>query len=82
MFGDPLYDFARVRMYLWHFNLGNQAVKEYYELMQFTPQQKNLEDLYWLSRIIQYLAWYSEDPDDFNKGRINLHQDYLRVYNW
>ncbi|MDP2692860.1 MAG: aminoglycoside phosphotransferase family protein [bacterium] len=82
MFGDPLYDFARVRMYLWHFNLGDQAVKEYYDLMQFTPQQKNLEDLYWLSRVIQYLAWYSEELSEFNTGRINLHQDYLRAYNW
>lgn len=82
MFGDPLYDFARVRMYLWHFNLGDQAVKEYYELMQFTPQEKNLEDLYWLSRIIQYLAWYSEELNEFNTGRIKLHQDYLRTYEW
>lgn len=82
MFGDPIYDFARVRMYLWHFNLGDQAVKEYYELMYFTPQQKKLEDLYWLSRVIQYLAWYSEELSEFNTGRINLHQDYLRAYNW
>jgi|CXWL01.1.fsa_nt_gi hygromycin-B 4-O-kinase len=82
MFGDPIYDFARVRMYLWHFNLGDQAIKKYYELMQFTPHQKDLEDLYWLSRVIQYLAWYSEELDDFSKGRINLHQEYLRAYEW
>lgn len=82
MFGDPLYDFARVRMYIWHFNLGDQAIKEYYELMQFTPQQKNLEDLYWLSRVIQYLGWYSEELTEFNIERIKLHRDYLRAYPW
>jgi aminoglycoside phosphotransferase (APT) family kinase protein len=82
MYGDPIYDFARVRMYLWHFNLGDEAVKKYYEIVDFTPQQKELEDLYWLSRIIQYLGWYSEELNEFTKGRIKLHQDYLRCYDW
>jgi aminoglycoside phosphotransferase (APT) family kinase protein len=82
MFGDPIYDFARVRMYLWHFDLGDQAISDYYDLMQFTQQQKKLEDLYWLSHVIQYLAWYSEELTEFNKGRIELHQDYLRAYTW
>ncbi len=82
MFGDPLYDFARVRMYLWHFDLGDQAIKEYYDLMQFTPEQRELEELYWLSRVIQYLGWYSENLTEFTRGRIKLHQDYLRTYAW
>ncbi|MCR4279286.1 MAG: aminoglycoside phosphotransferase family protein [Candidatus Zambryskibacteria bacterium] len=82
MFGDPIYDFARVRMYLWHFNLGDHAVKEYYELLNFSSEQKKLEDLYWLSRVIQYLVWYSEELNEFNTGRIKLHQDYLRTYEW
>lgn len=82
MFGDPIYDFARVRMYLWHFNLGDQAIKEYYELMQFTPYQLELEDLYRLSYVLHYLAWYSEELNEFNTGRIKLHQDYLRAYEW
>lgn len=82
MYGDPIYDFARVRMYLWHYNLGDHAVKEYYDLMNFNPKQKQLEDLYWLSRIIQYLAWYSEELSEFNNERIKLHQDYLRAYEW
>lgn len=82
MYGDPIYDFARVRMYLWHFNLDDEAIKEYYELMGFVPHQKELEDLYWLSRVIQYLGWYSEELNEFNRGRIKLHQDYLRDYDW
>lgn len=82
IFGDPIYDFARVHMYLWHFNLGEQAIKGYYDLMDFTPQQKKLEDTYWLSYVIHYLAWYSEELTEFNRERIKLHQGYLQTYNW
>jgi len=82
MFGDPIYDFARVRMYIWHFNLGNKALEDYYKLVSFTPEQKQLEELYWLSRIIEYLAYYSEELNEFNVGRIKLHQDFLRGYKW
>ena len=82
MYGDQIYDFARVRMYLWHFNLDDQTTNEYYELMDFGPHQKELEDLYWLSRVIQYLGWYSEKLNEFTKGRIKLHQDFLRAYQW
>jgi aminoglycoside phosphotransferase (APT) family kinase protein len=82
MFGDPIYDFARVRMYLWHFNFNERAINDYYNLVDFSADQKKLEDLYWLSRIIQYLAWYSEDLTEFNLSRIKLHQEYLRNYIW
>jgi aminoglycoside phosphotransferase (APT) family kinase protein len=79
MFGDPIYDFARIRMLIWHFDLGEETIKKYYDLINYTPKQKKLEDLYWLSRVIQYLAWYSEELTEFNLGRIKLHQDYLRI---
>lgn len=82
MFGDPLYDFARVRMYLWHFDFSEKAVNDYYDLVHFSAEQKNLEDLYWLSRVIQYLGWYSEELTEFNLSRIKLHQEYLRTYIW
>lgn len=82
MFGDPLYDFARVRMYLWHFNFSQKSINDYYDLVNFSPDQKRLEDLYWLSRVIQYLAWYSEELTEFNLSRIKLHQEYLRNYIW
>lgn len=82
MFGDPVYDLARVRMYIWHFNLPKETLDEYYSLLSFSEEQKKLEDLYWLSRIIEYLAYYSEDLNDFSVGRIKLHQDFLRIYNW
>jgi hygromycin-B 4-O-kinase len=82
MFGDPIYDFARVRMYLWHFNFSETAIHDYYDLVNFSADQKKLEDLYWLSRVIQYLAWYSEELTEFNISRIELHQEYLRNYVW
>lgn len=82
MFGDPIYDFARVRMYIWHFNLSDETLKRYYELLSFTPEQKHIEELYWLSRVIEYLAYYSEKLNEFNQGRIKMHQDFLRAYEW
>ncbi len=82
MFGDPIYDFARIRMYIWHFNLSNETIDAYYKLMKYTPEEKKLEDLYWLSRVIQYLAWYSEEVNQFNTERIKQHQNFLRNYNW
>jgi len=82
MFGDPIYDFARVRMYIWHFNLPDATLKRYYELLSFAPEQKQLEKLYWLSRVIEYLAYYSEEMNEFNLGRIKMHQDFLRAYEW
>jgi aminoglycoside phosphotransferase (APT) family kinase protein len=82
MFGDPIYDFARVRMYLWHFNFNETVIRDYYNLVNFSAEQKKLEDLYWLSRVIQYLAWYSEELTEFNVSRIKLHQEYLRNYAW
>lgn len=82
MFGDPIYDFARVRMYIWHFNLSEDTLEKYYSLLSFSEGQKRLENLYWLSRAIEYLAYYSEELNDFNVGRIKLHQDFLRTYKW
>jgi len=82
MFGDPLYDFARVRMYMWHFNFNEKSINDYYDLMNFSATQRDLEDLYWLSRVIQYLGWYSEELTEFNLSRIKLHQEYLRNYIW
>lgn len=82
MFGDPLYDLARVRMYIWHFDLGEEVVENYYKLLGYTEEQKKIEELYWLSRVIQYLGWYSEELHEFNVGRIKLHQGYLRNYKW
>lgn len=82
MYGDPIYDFARIRMYIWHFNLGDKVIEEYYSLLNYTDEQKKLDTLYWLSRVIEYLAYYSEELNEFNTSRIKLHQGFLRNFNW
>lgn len=82
VFGDPLYDFARIRMFLWHFALPEETVTAYYDLMRYTEAEKKREQLYWTARVIQYLAWYSEEDTSFNTSRIALHQDYLRKIKW
>lgn len=82
MFGDPIYDFARVRMLIWHFNLGGSALADYDALTSFSNRQKRMEEIYILSRIIEYLAYYSQERSEFNVGRIRLHQGFLRSYNW
>src|SRR3989344_366392 len=82
IFGDPLYDFARIRMFIWHFHLGRKVVEDYYKLLSYTPEQKKREELYWLLRVIQYLRWYSEELSEFNIARVKLHQDLLRKYQW
>ena len=80
MFGDPIYDFARIRMLIWHFNLGNSVADEYYSLRNYTKEEKELDELYWVSRVIEYLAYYSEELNEFNRGRIEMHEEFLREY--
>lgn len=82
MYGDPIYDFARVRMYIWHFNLKSQTLNSYYTALKLTLEERNYEEIYMLVRIIEYLAYYSEELNEFNTGRIKLHQDFLKNYNW
>ncbi len=82
IFEDPIYDFARIRMYIWHFNLGDEVLENYNKLLSFTSERKQLEEIYLLSRIIEYLAYYSEELTKFNLGRISLHQEFLKSYNW
>ena len=82
LFGDPIYDFARIRMLIWHFGLPLGVLQNYRKLTDYNLEQIKREDLYWLTRVIQYLAWYSDKPTDFDLGRINLHQEFLRNYHW
>lgn len=82
IFGDPIYDFARIRMFIWHFNLGKKVEENYYKIMSYTDHEVDLENLYWLSRVIEYLEAYSEELNKFNVGRMKLHQDFLKNYKW
>lgn len=78
MFGDPLYDFARVRMFIFHFQLGDAALFRYYGALKLTEAEREREELYLLSQIIDYIAWYAQKKNSFNDGRLRLHQDFLR----
>lgn len=82
VFGDPIYDFARIKMLIWHLDLGKTALNNYNDLLKFNAQDKALEELYMLIRIIEYLAYYSDELNKFNINRIKLHQDFLRKYKW
>lgn len=82
IFGDPIYDFARIRMLMWHFNIKGDVLEKYYELLRLTEEEKKLEELYLLSQIIEYIGWYSATKNDFNASRLKLHQDFLRAYKW
>lgn len=80
MFGDPIYDFARLKMFIWHFNLGEEVLQQYYSLVNFNEKERDKEQIYFVSFVIEYLAYYSEELDEFNKSRLILHQNYLREF--
>lgn len=80
IFGDPLYDFARVRMFIWHFNFGADALKHYYELLQLTDEEKQYEEFYFVHQIFKYIGWYSEVNSEFTNARLKMHQEYLEEY--
>lgn len=81
-FGDPIYDFARIRMLIWHFDLGDSALKMYYDCLGYDDKQIKLDTLYWVFRVIEYLEFYSEEENVFNLGRIKLHEGFLREFDW
>ncbi len=82
LWGDPLLDFARIRMFIWHFRLGNEVENEYYRLQNYSAEERKREQIYWLYWVIEYLAWYTEDYDDLSISRIQLHQEFLREVDW
>lgn len=77
-FGDPLYDFARLKLLMWHFDFSSVAVRAYEKLTNFSSEEKVREEIYFLSLMIEYLAYYSEQLCDFNLKRIAKHQVFLK----
>ncbi|MFA7171550.1 MAG: aminoglycoside phosphotransferase family protein [Candidatus Paceibacterota bacterium] len=77
-FGDPLYDFARVRMFIFHFNISEETEREYFRSLDLTEEERMREDMYLESQILDYITWYCEKKNDFNAGRLRSHQDFLR----
>jgi thiamine kinase-like enzyme len=78
IFGDPTYDFSRLRLLFWHYNLWDKVKNYYYKLLGFSSEQKELEDLYFISRVMEYLSYYSRKIDEFSIPRIKAHQSFLR----
>ncbi|MDP2656648.1 MAG: phosphotransferase [bacterium] len=82
MFGDPLYDFVRIRLYIFHFNLKHGSRKTYFDLLHLTKEEKEREELYFVIQILNYIGWYSEVKNDFNTSRLAMHQEFLKNYPW
>lgn len=73
-FGDPLYDFARFRLNIWH-NFNKEATEIYHRVLDLRPADKPLEQLYFYMHVVDYINWFSESNDT---ERLKLHLDYLR----
>lgn len=82
IYGDPAYDFARIRMLIWPFDLGSSALKMYYDVLGYDNKQIKIDTLYWVFRVIEYLEFYSEEENEFNLRRIKLHEEFLREFDW
>jgi len=76
-FGDPLYDFARFKLHLWHREVEEKCVQDFLNLLNLNEEEINKMNLYFNIFVLQYLAYYSEKENEFNLSRISKHQDYL-----
>ncbi len=57
IYGDTLFDFARLRMNINH-RMDKHALKEYYSNLNLSEKQKEIEEIYYLWHIIIYVAHY------------------------
>lgn len=80
MFGDPLYDFARTRLFIIHHDLGKSVMRSFEQGLNLSPNQESRLMLYFYMIVLEYLNWYTEEIDEFNLGRIKLHQQLLNEW--
>lgn len=81
MFGDPLYDMARVKLYKYHFNVDKNFDNILLNELNLSEKELRRLDFYFILIVLTYLRWYSDDPsDEFNLKRIKLHQEILSRY--
>jgi aminoglycoside phosphotransferase (APT) family kinase protein len=78
VFGDPVYDFARFHLHLWHRDVSMEDKKLFFELLDFNEEEKNREEIYFKLFIVHYLAYYSESDNGFSLGRIKMHEEFLK----
>jgi hygromycin-B 4-O-kinase len=57
VYGDPLFDFARLRMNIKH-RMDEKALKEYYDTLNLSKEQKKVEEVYYLLHLLMYVAHF------------------------
>ncbi len=57
VYGDPIYDFARLRMNITH-QMNQQALDKYYVALNLSDEEKAREEIYYSLHLIDYLQHY------------------------
>jgi aminoglycoside phosphotransferase (APT) family kinase protein len=78
VFGDPVYDYARFHLHLWHREVDKNIINNFLEQLNLNNTQKKNEKMYFLFFVLHYIAYYSESSDEFRIQRVKTHQDFLR----
>ena len=61
-FGDPLFDFARLRMNPF-IRTDPLTVKQYFDLLQLAPLEQEREHIYYVFNLLEYVNWYYQDHE-------------------
>lgn len=59
-FGDPLFDFARLRMNPF-IRAHPPAIDRYFELLRLSPSGREREHIYYVFHLLEYVNWYYQD---------------------
>ena len=59
-FGDPIYDYARFHLHLWHRGMDQIEINNFLNLLNMDFDGKKREKLYFSIFLLHYLAYYSE----------------------
>ncbi|HEX5504419.1 MAG TPA: aminoglycoside phosphotransferase family protein [Thermomicrobiales bacterium] len=68
-YGDPLFDFARLRMNLF-VRQDPAATRDYFALLDLAPDARECEQTYYLFNLLEYVNWYAQSRDD---ARVRKH---------
>lgn len=79
-FGDPIYDFARFHLHLWHRQVSQKDIDLFFNKLNLNKQEKEIASLYFDIFILHYSAYYSENDDEFCRSRILMHENYLKKF--
>ena len=80
LFGDPLFEFARVRM---NIRFNQPENEEYFlSLLRLSESEIKTEQLYFDIHMLDYVNWYSEswNKTDTRNYRLEFILDYLEKY--